>query len=325
MAQKRILIVDDEKLVRWALCQKCAEFGFQTLEAESGEQAIRTLQNDSVDAVLLDVHLPDLSGIEVLDKLKQAGETRSIIMMTADPQLDDVKAALRLGAYDFVSKPINFDELSVTLQNAFAAVPLLRSDGNGLSSDFQRYNHFYLETLSATFRPLPEWDLGLGYSYQQNNLATYMAFQNDSTVNYVVNEPLVPYKQITQAYWAESSYLARQRFGLNFRITYNSSRSGFRPDLNPNDAAVLGNANLIAQSVFDPVMFAAALNNLQFSSTQISQVIVPQWIGQGKAYYLFPRKFEGGLVMYYGSYRDYWNPNLNGVLRTFNIYVGRSW
>jgi hypothetical protein len=179
--------------------------------------------------------------------------------------------------------------------------------------------------LSATFRPLPEWDLGLGYSYQQNNLATYMAFQNGSTVNYVVNVALVPYKQITRAYWAESSYLARQRFGLNFRSTYNSSRSGFRPDLNPADAAVLGNANLIAQSVFDPVMFAAALNNLQFSSTQISQIIVPQWIGQGKAYYLFPRKFESGLVMYYGSYRDYWNPNPNGVLRTFNIYVGRYW
>ncbi|HEY2455762.1 MAG TPA: response regulator, partial [Candidatus Acidoferrum sp.] len=114
MAQKKILIVDDEKLVRWALTQKCAEYGYQTLEAESGEIALKVLQADTVDLVLLDVHLPDLSGIEVLEKLKQAGETRSIIMMTADPQLDDVKAALRLGAYDFISKPINFEELDVT-------------------------------------------------------------------------------------------------------------------------------------------------------------------------------------------------------------------
>jgi hypothetical protein len=158
-----------------------------------------------------------------------------------------------------------------------------------------------------------------------------MAFQNDPEVSYVLNEPLVPYKQIAQAYWAESSYFAKQRFGLNFRITYNSSRSGMRPDVNPNDAALLGNTCLLAGTcadntlTFDPVMFGAALNNLQFSATQISQVIVPQWIGQGKAYYLFPRKFEGGFVMYYGSYRDYWNPNLNGVLRTFNIYIGRSW
>ena len=137
MAQRRILVVDDEKLVRWALTQKCAEFGYQTLEAENGEAALRVLQNDSVDAVLLDVHLPDLSGIEVLEKLKQAGETRSIIMMTADPQLDDVKAALRLGAYDFVSKPINFEELSVTLQNSLEA-GALRTEVESLRGEVRR-------------------------------------------------------------------------------------------------------------------------------------------------------------------------------------------
>jgi len=137
MAQKRILIVDDEKLVRWALTQKCAEFGYQTVEAETGQEALRALQNESVDLVLLDVHLPDLNGIEVLEKLKQAGETRSIIMMTADPQLDDVKAALRLGAYDFVSKPLNFDELSITLQNALEAGSL-RDEVESLRDEVRR-------------------------------------------------------------------------------------------------------------------------------------------------------------------------------------------
>jgi len=108
-------------------------------------------------------------------------------------------------------------------------------------------------------------------------------------------------------------------------VTYNSARSGFRPDLNPNDAALLGNQALISSATFDPGMFSAALNNVNFASTQISEVIVPEWIGQSKAYYLFTRKLEGGLIFYYGSYRDYWNPILNGVLRTFNVYVGRSW
>jgi two-component system response regulator AtoC len=137
MAQKRILIVDDEKLVRWALTQKCAEFGYQTLEAETGQEALQALQNESVDGVLLDVHLPDMSGLEVLDKLRQAGETRSIIMMTADPQLDDVKAALRMGAYDFVSKPLNFEELSVTLQNALEAGSL-RTEVESLRDEVRR-------------------------------------------------------------------------------------------------------------------------------------------------------------------------------------------
>jgi DNA-binding NtrC family response regulator len=137
MAQKRILIVDDDKLVRWTLTQKCTEFGYFSLEASSGEEALRMLQTDPVDAILLDVHLPDLSGIEVLEKLKQAGETRSVIMMTADPQLDDVKAAVRLGAYDFVSKPINFDELSVTLQNALDAGEL-RTEVETLRDEVRR-------------------------------------------------------------------------------------------------------------------------------------------------------------------------------------------
>jgi two-component system, NtrC family, response regulator AtoC len=137
MAEKRILIVDDEKLVRWALNQKCLEFSYQTLEAADGEEALRSLQNESIDLVLLDVHLPDFSGIEVLEKLKKAGETRCIIMMTADPQLDDVKAALRLGAYDFISKPINFEELKVTLQNALEA-GALRSEVESLRDEVRR-------------------------------------------------------------------------------------------------------------------------------------------------------------------------------------------
>jgi predicted CXXCH cytochrome family protein len=226
------------------------------------------------------------------------------------------------------------NDLSIIVQNDFPSIPLLRPDGNGDSGDFQRRNRFYFDTASATLPLLPNWNLGLGYSYQQNNLLTYMAFQNLPAVGYFLDEPAVPYKQISQTYWGETNYMVKQRLGLNLRVTYNSARSGFRPDLNPNDAALLGNAALLQQGIcppgtltscFSPGMFSAALNNLNFSSTQISQVIVPEWIGQSKAYYMFPSKFEGGLIFYYGSYRDYWNPILNGVLRTFNVYVGRSW
>jgi predicted CXXCH cytochrome family protein len=218
------------------------------------------------------------------------------------------------------------NDVSVILQNAFPDVTLLRADGNGLSGNFQRHNRFYVETASATFRFVPGWNLALGYSYQQNSLTTYMAFQNDAGVGYVINEPGVPYKQITQAYWGESTYTFEKRWGLNFRLTYNSSRSGLRPDVNPADAGLLGNAALLASGSFDPGgLFPGALGNLEFAATQISQVIVPQWIGESKGYYHFPYKFEGGLIFYYGSYRDYWNPNLNGVLRTYSVYVGRSW
>ena len=54
-------------------------------------------------------------------------------------------------------------------------------------------------------------------------------------------------------------------------------------------------------------------------------VAMPQWIGQSKIHYLFLHKIEGGMVFDFGSYRDHWNPNLNGDLRTFDVYVGRTW
>jgi hypothetical protein len=212
------------------------------------------------------------------------------------------------------------NETDVVIQNSFPSIPL-----PNLTSNFQRSNRLYAETVSVTLRPVAGWMLGLGYSYQQNNLTTYMAFQNDTAAGYVVNDPAVLFKQISQAYWGETTYLVKRRLGFDAKVTYNSARSGFRPDLNPNDAAKLGNVSLISQGLFDPVAFQQALGNLQLGSTQVSQVIVPQWIGQSKAYYLLPRKFETGFVFYYGSYRDYWNPNLNGILRTYDVYVGRTW
>jgi DNA-binding NtrC family response regulator len=118
------MIVDDERLVRWSLRQKCEEWGYHVIEADSGEPALRLAQRESPDLVLLDVRMPDLSGIEVLDQLKKNGDARAVIMITADPQLDDVKAALKLGAYDFVGKPIDFDELHVAIKNALEATSL---------------------------------------------------------------------------------------------------------------------------------------------------------------------------------------------------------
>src|SRR5512146_3441110 len=110
----KILNVDDEGLVRWSLRQKCQEWGYQVLEADSGASALRVAAAESPDLVLLDVRLPDLGGLEVLQQLKRNGDARAVIMITADPQLDDVKIALKLGAYDFIGKPLDFEELNVT-------------------------------------------------------------------------------------------------------------------------------------------------------------------------------------------------------------------
>src|SRR5450631_2318941 len=137
MPAEKILIVDDERLVRWSLRQKCEEWGYHVIEADSGEPGLKLAQRESPDLVLLDVRMPDLTGIEVLDQLKKNGDARAVIMITADPQLDDVKAALKLGAYDFVGKPVDFDELHITIKNALEATSL-RTEVQTLRGEVRR-------------------------------------------------------------------------------------------------------------------------------------------------------------------------------------------
>ena len=122
--------------MRWSLRQKCEEWGYQVIEAEAGEPGLKLAQHESPDLVLLDVRLPDMSGLEVLEQLKKSGAARAVIMITADPQLDDVKVALKLGAYDFVGKPLDFDELHVTIKNALEA-SRLRSEVQSLRGEMK--------------------------------------------------------------------------------------------------------------------------------------------------------------------------------------------
>src|SRR5579872_2694529 len=124
MPAEKIMIVDDERLVRWSLRQKCEEWGYHVVEAEAREPGLKLAAHESPDLVLLDVRLPDSSALEVLSQLKKNGDARAVIMITADPQLDDIKTALKLGAYDFVGKPLDFDELNVAVKNALETTRL---------------------------------------------------------------------------------------------------------------------------------------------------------------------------------------------------------
>ncbi len=142
MAAEKVLIVDDEKLVRWSLRQKCEEWGYHVLEADNGVAALRVAQHETPDLVLLDVRLPDSNGIELLEQLKKSGDARAVIMITADPQLEDIKTALKLGAYDFVGKPLDFDELAVTVKNALETTRL-RSEVESLRGEVRRRTGYH--------------------------------------------------------------------------------------------------------------------------------------------------------------------------------------
>src|SRR5690349_3264932 len=145
---EKILIVDDERLVRWSLRQKCEEWGYQVVEAAAGDPGLRLAQHETPDLVLLDVRMPDMSGIQVLEQIKKAPDAPPVIMITADPQLDDVKSALKLGAYDFIGKPLDFEELRVTIQNALEATRL-RTEVQSLRGEVRR-NTGYHEVVAVS-------------------------------------------------------------------------------------------------------------------------------------------------------------------------------
>src|SRR5580704_4137867 len=148
MPAEKILVIDDERLVRWSLRQKCEEWGYHVVEAAAGEPGLHLVQHESPDLVLLDVRMPDLNGIQVLEQLKKTPDAPAVIMITADPQLDDVKTALKLGAYDFIGKPVDFEELHVTIQNAVEA-SRLRTEVKSLRGEVRR-NTGYHEVVAVS-------------------------------------------------------------------------------------------------------------------------------------------------------------------------------
>ena len=119
--RKKILLVDDEKLIRWSLARKLSEWEYDVVEAESGAEALKAVENESPDFVLLDNNLPDSLGTELLPQIKKARPDIPLIMITAYGSIDTAVVAMRGGAYDFITKPIDFLKLQNTLKNALEA------------------------------------------------------------------------------------------------------------------------------------------------------------------------------------------------------------
>ncbi|MFZ2949392.1 MAG: sigma-54 dependent transcriptional regulator [Desulfuromonadaceae bacterium] len=118
MKRNKLLVVDDEHLIRWSLEQNLKKQGYEVVTAGSGEDALRLVREEQPDLVLLDIQLPGISGIDVLEKIKDHDDGIIVIMVTANSGLEHAVNAMRLGAYDYVSKPFNLDELSIVVKKA---------------------------------------------------------------------------------------------------------------------------------------------------------------------------------------------------------------
>src|SRR5512136_1648206 len=124
MAKTKVLIIDDERLVRWSVAQKLAGWGYEVAEADSGRSGLGAVASEEPDLVLLDVNLPDAKGTDVLQDLRKSWTDLPVIMITAYGLIEDAVTAMRRGAYDFITKPIDDAKLQSTMAHALEAAAL---------------------------------------------------------------------------------------------------------------------------------------------------------------------------------------------------------
>lgn len=117
----KILVVDDEKTIRWSLGEALRGWGYEPIEVGTAAAGLNAFEAETPAAILLDINLPDGSGLDVLRKIRHRQTDAVVIMITANVLVDETIAALRGGAYDFIGKPINLDELHVAIRNGIEA------------------------------------------------------------------------------------------------------------------------------------------------------------------------------------------------------------
>jgi two-component system KDP operon response regulator KdpE len=118
----RILVVDDEPAIRRALRPPLVELGFQVAEASRGEEALQALRAAAYDAVLLDINMPGIGGIETLKKIRAFAPRLPVLMLTVRDQEEDKIEALDMGADDYVTKPFSTRELIARIRSAVRRV-----------------------------------------------------------------------------------------------------------------------------------------------------------------------------------------------------------
>jgi two-component system, NtrC family, response regulator AtoC len=120
----RLLVVDDQDTIRHFLSKALEEEGHEIFQAASGERAMELLAGDHPDAAILDLKLPGMNGMELLEKIKQIDRQTPVIMITAYGEISSAVKAIKMGAFDYLTKPVDIDRLILTLDRALESQKL---------------------------------------------------------------------------------------------------------------------------------------------------------------------------------------------------------
>jgi DNA-binding NtrC family response regulator len=126
----RVLVVDDDAVLRKLVSDQINRMGFDSTPAASGEEALAALAGTDYDVVLLDIRMPGLSGLDTLREIRKTEEPPEVIMLTADTSLGTGIEAMRLGAYDYLTKPATLDEIEAVVRKADEKRRLVRQNAS---------------------------------------------------------------------------------------------------------------------------------------------------------------------------------------------------
>jgi two-component system nitrogen regulation response regulator NtrX len=116
---KTIMIVDDEPSIRASLEGVLEDEGYKVISASDGHEALKLIEEEMPDLVLLDIWMPGIDGIETLKRIRESNRSLPVVMISGHGNIETAVTATKLGAFDFIEKPLSLDKTLVTIQNAF--------------------------------------------------------------------------------------------------------------------------------------------------------------------------------------------------------------
>ena len=139
--ENKVLLVDDDPRICWMLNEALKDEGYKVLTARDGRTALRTVVEENPQVMVLDIKLPDISGLEVLEKLRQAEQRIEVIILSGHGETKNVVQAIKLGAADFVNKPFDIEEVKMHIRNTMEK-GRLKKEVQFLRSELKAKNWF---------------------------------------------------------------------------------------------------------------------------------------------------------------------------------------
>jgi DNA-binding NtrC family response regulator len=185
MPRNKVLVVDDERNQREIYTLILEDDGYQVTTGQSGEHALKLAREQDFDLVLTDYKMTGMDGLTLLSELLRDDPSRLVVMMTAHGSVDSVKEALRSGAYDYLEKPIDREQLLKVVESALSRLNRIDDEIIGASEEMERVKKMILKVAGSSSTVLIRGDSGVGK--ERVARAIYKASPRASEVFQAVN------------------------------------------------------------------------------------------------------------------------------------------